>query len=77
MYKEFLKLSNEKNKVLKGQNIKHTSKMDMQMTNKHMKWHSISYFIVVNCLVQLFCNPMDFSLPGPSVHEISQSRTLE
>ena len=37
MYKEFLKLSNEKKKVLKDQNIKHTSKIDMQMTNKHMK----------------------------------------
>ena len=37
MYKEFLKLSNEKKKVLKDQNIKHASKTDMQMTKKHMK----------------------------------------
>ena len=37
MYKEFLKLSNKKKKVLKDQNIKHASKTDMQMTNKHMK----------------------------------------
>ena len=27
--------------------------------------------------VQLFCDPMDCSPPGPSVHEISQARILE
>ena len=27
--------------------------------------------------VQLFCNPMDYSPPGPSVHRISQARILE
>ena len=27
--------------------------------------------------VQLFCDPMDCSPPGSSVHEISQARTLE
>ena len=27
--------------------------------------------------VQLFCNPMDCSPPGPSVHGISQARILE
>ena len=27
--------------------------------------------------VQLFCDPRDCSLPGSSVHEISQVRTLE
>ena len=26
--------------------------------------------------VQLFCNPMDYSLPGSSVHGISQARVL-
>ena len=28
-------------------------------------------------LVQLFCDPMDCSLPGSSVHEILQARILE
>ena len=27
--------------------------------------------------VQLFCDPLDCSLPGSSVHGISQARTLE
>ena len=31
---------------------------------------------LVSC-VQLFCNPMDCSLPGSSVHGISQARILE
>ena len=31
---------------------------------------------MLNC-DQLFCNPMDYSPPGSSVHEISQSRILE
>ena len=30
-----------------------------------------------SCYVQSFFNPMDCSPPGSSVHEISQSRTLE
>ena len=36
-------------------------------------------FFVVELLshVRLFCSPMDCSLPGSSVHEISQGRILE
>ena len=36
-------------------------------------------FVVVQLLshVGFFCIPMDYSLPGSSVHEISQARTLE
>ena len=36
-------------------------------------------FVVVESLshVRLFCNLMDYSLPGSSVHGISQTRTLE
>ena len=34
------------------------------------------FFLLANpCLI--FCNPMDYSPPGSSVHEISQARVLE
>ena len=33
-------------------------------------------FIHLSCM-QLFCNPLDHSLPGSSVHRISQSRILK
>ena len=39
----------------------------------------IEHFVVVQSLshVRLFCNPMDQSPPGSSVHGISQARILE
>ena len=41
--------------------------------------HLLSCVVVVYLLshVRLFCNPMDCSYPGSSVHGISQARTLE
>ena len=33
-------------------------------------------WVLVSC-VQLFCDPVDCSLPGSSIHEISQARMLE
>ena len=41
--------------------------------------HVVVVVVVVQSLshVQLFCNPMDCSLPGSFVHGISQARTLE
>ena len=34
------------------------------------------YCLVTKC-VQLFCDPIDYGLPGPSVHGISEARILE
>ena len=34
-------------------------------------------WLLTHCLGQLFCNPMDCSLSGSSVHRISQARILE
>ena len=40
--------------------------------------HAIKVVVIhlLSC-VQLFCDPMDYSLPGSSVHGISQARILE
>ena len=40
---------------------------------------SVHAYMVVQSLscVRLFCDPVDYSLPGSSVHGISQARTLE
>ena len=43
----------------------------------------IQYSFIFSCVVyllnhvQLFCDPMDYSPPGSSVHGISQARILE
>ena len=44
-----------------------------------MKLFCILFFIVVQSLscVQLFCDPVDCSPPGSSVHKISQARILK
>ena len=39
-------------------------------------FHTFHYMCVF-CRVRLFCNPMDCSPPGSSVHGISQARILE
>ena len=45
-----------------------------------MNWESRTGIYILCCLVvsrvQLFCNPLDYSLPGSSAHEISQVRIL-
>ena len=41
---------------------------------------SVSFFVVCCCLVAksyLFCDPMDSSSPGSSIHGVSQARILE
>ena len=38
--------------------------------------HDGTWELLLSC-VRLFCNPMDYSLPGSSVHGISQARILE
>ena len=43
------------------------------MTVYVLKW----YTVVVCCCIQLFCDPMDCSLPGSSVHGIFQTKVLE
>ena len=42
-------------------------------------WLSVYIKVVFSLLshIQLFCNPMDYSLPGTSVHGISQARKME
>ena len=49
------------------------------LTNQVTKCNILPLFIVVKSLscTQLFSNPMDCSLPGSFVHEISQARILE
>ena len=42
-----------------------------------MLFMHIVFFCLLLSQVQLFGNSMDCSLPGSSVHEISQARTLE
>ena len=42
------------------------------MTVYFLKW----YTVVVCCCIQLFCDPMDCSLPDSSVHGIFQARIL-
>ena len=45
----------------------------------NLKFSDISMLVVVKLLslVQLFCNPMDYSPPGSLVHGISQARLLK
>ena len=52
--------------------------MKIMETRERMKWHKYLEHVVVLCLnhIWLFCNPMDCSPPGPSVHGISQSSIL-
>ena len=40
-----------------------------------LAWFMCSCFIIKSCLT--LCNPMDCSLPGSSIYEISQARILE
>ena len=40
-------------------------------------WWPLLLFLFFGCYVQLFCDPMDCSPPGSSVHGISQARILE
>ena len=45
---------------------------------KHQGKSTLSYVHMLSLsLVRLFCDPMDWSPPGPPVHGISQIRTLE
>ena len=39
--------------------------------------HLLKWTLVVQLLMTLFCDPMDCSPPGSSVHGISQARILE
>ena len=50
---------------------------NLEKKNKYVKYPL--FVVVVESLshVQLFCNPMDCSTPGSSVHGISQARILE
>ena len=44
-----------------------------------IKFLRLPLFLLFSSLsrVQLFCDPMDYSLPGPTVHGISWARILE
>ena len=46
-------------------------------THTHVVYAYCFFFCLLLIQVQLFGNSMDYSLPGSSVHEISQARTLE
>ena len=46
----------------------------MKQTNSWTSTNS-QLVLIQSCLT--LCNPMDYSLPGSSVHGISQARTLE
>ena len=41
----------------------------------YIKCMLFCYLVVKSCLT--LCNPMDYNLPGSSVHGISQARILE
>ena len=46
----------------------------------HMFNETKKIFTFVACMlshIKLVCNPMDYNMPGSSVHEISQARILE
>ena len=53
--------------------------MATTLTNQVTKCNIVPLFVVVKSLscTQVFCNPTDCSLPGSSVHGISQARILE
>ena len=69
----------------KESGTKHTRRrVDLQCLKCTANWFSYTYrdiFVVLLFQslnwIQLFCNPRDCSLPGSSVHGISQARTLE
>ena len=43
----------------------------------HNDYLSLCCYLVLLSCVRRFLNPMDYSLPGSSVHRISQARILE
>ena len=69
----------------KESGTKHTQRrVDLQCLKCTANWFSYTYIDIFVVLlfqslnwIQLFCNPRDCSLPGSSVHGISQARTLE
>ena len=51
--------------------------MIMYSINKVYRKQVVSHTMCMLSCVQLFCDPMDCSSPGSSVHGISQARILE
>ena len=49
----------------------------IQWLHVHRALESVMVIAQLLCHVQLFCRPIDCSLPGSSVHGIFQARTLE
>ena len=55
----------------------HTCVTDSMMVPHLAKWWERTLYSVSRSAVSDFCDPMDYSSPGSSVHGISQARILE
>ena len=51
------------------------TRQTMQASGKILYWLCCYFLVSQSCLI--LCNPVDYSLPGSSVHGISQARILE
>ena len=47
------------------------------MFSYYKHWYAYKACVLVAKLCPTLCNPMDYSLPGSSVHGISQARIME